>query len=186
MALADAFRRLPLVPRVEVCVQETDGNRFDAVRDEQVDLTVERLEVERDEHRSVACETLRHLAPEVARHERRRWPVEDVVQLGPRAATEREDVAEAGRRDEPDSRTSLLKDGVDADGRAVKEKVELRPDRPGVAPAREELVHERLAPGRLLLDYELTGLLVEEDEVDERATDVDRTTVHQASSNACG
>ena len=34
-------------------------------------------------------------------------------------------------------------------------------DRQSLQPG-EELVHERLARGRLLLDYELTGLLVEE------------------------
>ena len=186
MTLPDAFRRQPLVPWVEVCVEEADRDRLDSLGHEQVDLAVERVEVERHEHRPVACEPLRHFAPEIPRDERCRRPVEDVVQLGPRAAAEREDVAEAGRGDEADPCTALLKDGVDTDGRAVEEEVELRqPDRQSLQPG-EELVHERLAPGRLLLDYELTGLLVEEDEVDERATDVDRTTVHQASLNACG
>ena len=68
----------------------------------------------------------------------------------------------------------------------MEEQVELRrADGQSFQPG-EELVHERLAAGGLFLHHERAALLVEENEVDERSTDVDRATVHQASSNACG
>ena len=154
MALPGAFRRLPLVPRIAVCVQEADRHRLDTLADEQVDLAVERLQVERHEHRPVACKPLRHLAPQVPGHERRRRAIEDVVQLGSRPAAEREDVAEACRGHEADSGASLLEDGVDTDRRAMEEQVELRrADGEAFQPS-EELVHERLAAGGLFLHHE--------------------------------
>ena len=116
-----AFGCLALVPRIAVCVQEADRDRLDTLADEQVDLAVERLQVERHEHRPVACEPLRHLAPQVPGHERRRRAIEDVVQLGSRAAAKREDVAEASCGHEADSGAPLLEDGVDTDRRAVEE-----------------------------------------------------------------
>ena len=67
MTLPDACRRQPLVPWVEVCVEEADRDRLDALGHEQVDLAVERVEVERHEHRPVACEPLRHFAAEIPR-----------------------------------------------------------------------------------------------------------------------
>ena len=122
---ADALDGAALVGRVRVRVQEAHGNRLDAVPQEQLELAVDLVERERLELRSVRGRSLGHLAPEVARHQRLGRRVEEVVDLGARAAADREDVAEAARRQQPDPDAALLEHGVDRDRRPVEEAADL-------------------------------------------------------------
>ena len=119
-----------------------------------------------------AARPLGHLAPEVARHERLGRRVEEVVDLGPRAAADREDVAEAARRQQPTLTprswiTALIATVVPWKRRPISPGATGRRPRPA-----QELLRELRRGRGLLLDRERAGRLVEQRKVDERSADV--------------
>ena len=113
-----------LVRRVGVGMEEAHRDRLDAARDE---LARERWRSSagssRRERLAGRGHALGHLEGEVARHQRARAMEEQVERVGPVAAAERVDVAEARRGDERGPGAAALQHGVDRDGRAVQQLV---------------------------------------------------------------
>ena len=99
--LADAREHRLLVRRVGVGVEEADRDRLDALGAEVVE-DLGQAARGRAARRSapVVRQAARHLAPQVARHERRRLYVVEVEVVGPVAARDLERVAEALGRDQ--------------------------------------------------------------------------------------
>ena len=128
-------------------------------------------QVERLELLAQVAEPATHLAPQPPRHERCRRLPEEVVDVGAVAAPDLQHVAEPRGRDQPDPGALLLEDRVDGDRAAVDEPGQRLPaDQPLVA--REQALRDLVAEGRLLVDADLPGALVEQHEVDERPADV--------------
>ena len=178
--LAHALEHRLLVARVGVGVEQADRDRLDALGLEVVDdRRAAPLRSSGCALAAVVREPARHLAPQVARHERRRLHVVEVEVVGPVAARDLERVAEALGRDQRRLDALALGDRVDHERRAVREEA----DRPslGDAALRDHVEHAALEVGRRRVglrgqDLLPAGLGVgrEGDEVGERPADVRR------------
>ena len=164
-----------LVRGIRVRMQERNGHAGDAVLLEDRDRFLDRVLLERRVHAAVGIHPLGHRNAPVARHERRRMLPEQVVRIVAVAAAHLEDVAEALRREQADDGARPRQERVEPDGRAVEEVLG-RSDTvlwdcslDGV----EDAVLRGSRRRRLLADADLAGLVVIEDEVGERAADVD-------------
>ena len=176
-----------LVRRVEVRVKQADGDRLDACGLQLADPLAHLVVVERDEHVAVRDgDALLHGQAVAALDERARLPGQlllerEVVRLlVPRDV---EDVAHPVRRDQPDLRARVREHDVGRDGRAVEEVVDLGERDAGLAAeivdALDRPARRVVRRGRDLVDGDPTRLLVDEDQVGERAADVDADALHR-------
>jgi hypothetical protein len=157
--------------RVGIGVKETHGNPRHALRLERQQSLARRGLIERHERFAQSIQSLGHLEPQIARHERRRLRVEQVVDLGAVAAAQLEHVAEALGRDQADARALLLHDGVDHGRRAMDDRRQIRQIEPQSLEAFEESLLQ-LPRRRHLLQRNRARRLVEQHQVDERTTHI--------------
>jgi hypothetical protein len=181
--LAQRRRGGELVLAVGVGVHEGDRHRGDALLREDLRRRAHVVELDRRADRAARHQALGHRQPQPARDQRGRRRVEQVVHLRTVAALDLDHVAEAARGEQPDDRPAPLQQRVQADGGAVQEVV--RPPqvlvRDGDADRLEDPALGLGRGRRGLRDPDAARGLVEEDQVGERATDVDTdTAAHDA------
>ena len=180
--LADAL----LVRVVEVRVQEADSNRLDASALEEEHLASHSVFVERRDDLAVGrSHTLGDDAAVAALDERARLPRQVLLQReveGLFVACDVENVAKAFGRDHADLSTLVGQRDIGGDGRAVKQVVDLRQLHAGLgAEACDAFDHAAswvVRGRRNLVDGNLAGLLVNEDEVGKCAANVDSNALH--------
>ena len=138
-SLAQDLRDAPLVRRVEEGEEQAHGDGLDAQPHEAVGDLLDRRLIQRPND-SGGAHALVHLEAATARNDRLGRVVAEAVQVGPRLATEPEEVTEAGGGDERRPREPPLEQRVRRDRRAVDEALN------GVRADAEPLEH--LAGGR--------------------------------------
>ena len=140
----------PLVAPVRVGVQQADGQRLDAVRDQLLDRLAHRRLVDRLDDRAVGADPLGHLAHVARVGERLGLLVDHEAEQRPRRPRlgEVEDVPEPARDDQADERAAPLEHGVRGDGRAVEDRVELGAGRRPPASRRGGCPRSRRPTGR--------------------------------------
>ena len=176
--LADALEHRLLMARVGVGVEQADGDRLDALGLEVLDDRRNAAQVERRALAAVVREPARHLAPQVARHERRRLHVVEVEVVGAIAARDLERVAEALSGDQRRLHALALGDRVDDERGAVREEADVSARDAALRDHVEDAALEvgRRRSGLRGQDLLPAGLGVgrERHEVGERPTDVRR------------
>ena len=118
--LADRLARALLVLGVQEGEQEADRDRLDLRLPQRVHGLLQALLVERLEL-ALGAHALAHAEAQLARHERRRPVLLEVVQVRPVLAPDLEHVAEAGRRHQRGARAAPLEQRVGGHGHAVRE-----------------------------------------------------------------
>ena len=175
--LGQQLHRLPLMRRVGVGVQEDDCRRGDALGLQPRCGREHGLFVERNAHAAVDGHPLRHLQAQAARHQGRRLDDADVVELVLALAPDLERVAETLGRDEPgrcalalDQRVAEQRGGVHqpADVGWRNRAFAQQPVDPRHDAARGVVVR-----GQLLAADLAAGLSVVDNDIGERAPDVD-------------
>ena len=183
--LAHDLRHPLLVRRVQEREQEADAHRLDPGLLERPHLLARPHLVERDEHGAVALDPLRNGQPVASPNDRVALPgeilvVREVERL--LVARDVEDVSVALRRDHPDRRPGVLDHDVRRDRRPVEHLVELRRVdarlRGQLADAPDRPERRILRCGRELVHPDHPGLVIDIDQVGERAPDVDTHTFH--------
>ena len=119
--LADA----PLMGRILVGMEECDRDCLDAFAGELARDPPHRILVERNKHHAVAVDPLRHALAQIARNQRLRLVIENIVELRPGLVGDLQHVAEAFRGDQPGFGALALDDGIGGDRRAVNREREL-------------------------------------------------------------
>ena len=127
--------------------------------------------------------TSRRKGPLDQRRRRSEGPVVDF--LAPPAA-DLEHVAETRRRQKSDSGALLLYQCVHADSGAVEQLADILESDTESVDAGDKLGRQLVGDRAFLLDPDLTGLRIEQDEIDEGAADIDgdaiaRSCLHDAS-----
>ena len=174
-----------LVGTARVRVEKRDRDRLDALAGQEADGLPDAGRVQRRQDLPARAEALDHLAPPAARDQRRRALEVDVVEPREAEAPDLEEVAEPCGREEPRPRPAPLEDGVRRDGRAVDQLAEVRG---ADARRRHQLARapdDRLgvvAGGREDLPREGTPVRPDQNQIGERAPDVDSETIaHRVS-----
>jgi hypothetical protein len=176
------------VGRVEEREQEANGDRLDPGLPQSAHLLARSLLVERDEHRAVARDSLGDGQAVPAADDRIPLPrqilvVREVQRL--LVPGDVKDVAVALGRDQADLRAVVLDDDVRRDRRPVEDLLELRRLGPGERGQLADPLHRplrRVLGRRLeLVDEDLTGFVVDVDQVRERAANVDPEAPHAAA-----
>ena len=173
----------PLVNGVHVRVQETDGERGDAPRDEFTHRAAGVGLVERCANRAVGEDALGDLADESPRDQRARLLDLEVVDLVALLATDDQHVAKATRRQKPDAARLALDHDVRAEGGAVDR---LRDVLPGDAGAADQVVQPRetrrgrIRIGREPLACDELAARRLDYQVGERAADVESHPIRHA------
>ena len=174
-----------LVLRVDEREQEADRDRLDAGVLERTHLGASLLLVERHEHGAVLDDSLGHRQPVAPPHDRVPLPrqilvVREVERL--LVPCDVEDVAVALGRDHPHPRAGVLDHDVGGDRRAVEDLFELRRRRLGLlgdlAQALDRSLRRIGRRGRQLVDEDPARLVVDVDEIGERAADVYSEPLH--------
>ena len=173
-------------------MQEADGDGLDARLLEQAHLAADGVLIERRDDLAVwrryalGDDTAVSALDERARLPRQVLLDREVERL--LVARDVEDVAEALGGDQADGRTLMRERDVGGDGRAVQEVVDLRQLDTGLlAEAIDALDHAAcriVGGGRNLVDGDLAGFLVHEDQVGEGAPDVYSDALHGCCSPA--
>ena len=174
--LADDLGGALLVRRVDVGVQEADGDRRDAVPEEPPDGRPQAALVERHEHLAVEGDPLGDLPDPGAGDQRGGLLDLEVVQLVALLPADDQDVAEAARRQEGDVPALPLDDDVRAERRPVHGLDEVGPAEPRAGDQLPEPLHA--CPGRIIrrreaLAGEEAAVVGLEREVGERSADVE-------------
>ena len=176
--LLEECREAPLVRRLGKREEEADGDRDiaplageqagDAVRD-----TLEFLIGERRDDATIRRESLEDTNAVSPGHERLRLGPVEIVWILLVDAADHRNVLEPRRREKEDAASLSLEQRVRTDGRADRH----RGRRGGIDSGRLEGVKDRLCRRRgrrgPFADHELPGLVVEHDEVGERAPGID-------------
>ena len=177
MACGDQCRCPLLVHRVGVGVQEDDGEGRDAVSHQRVDLGEQRRLVQRGLDGTIGADALGDLAPQGARDEGGRHLDEDVVELVLPLARDLQDVAEAVRRDQAGLRALALDQRIGEERRGVDDTADVaRRDAVAfedAADAGDDAPRRVVGGGGFLPDRDARAGGVEDDDVGERATDID-------------
>ena len=171
---------LLLVLRVHVRVDERDGERLDPRVDQVADDLLDLRLVDGDDDVPARVEPLDRLARVRERRGRIGLDHDDPARQRARrlGARQVEDLPEAPGRDQPDAGAFRLEHGVRRDRGAVEEVLQLPDADPGLvadpADASEHALRRIVGRGRRL-DAELRAAVAlgDEEEVGERATDVD-------------
>ena len=146
--LADDLGGAPLVRRVDVGVQEADGDRRDPVPAETPDGLAQAGLVERHEHLAVEGHPLGHLPDPRAGDQRGGLLDEEIVELVALLPADDQDVAEAPGRQEGDVPALSLDDDVRAERGPVHGLDEVGPAEPRAGDQLAEPLHAR--PGRVV------------------------------------
>ena len=171
-------------------MQQADRDRLDAGLLQRPHALAHLVVVELDQHVAVRDgDPLLHRQPVAALDERPRLPrqlllereVERLLVPG-----DVDDVAEAVRRDHPGLRAGMGEHDVGRDGRPVQEVVDVRERDAGLRAQRLDALDDaarRVVRGRRdLVDGDPALLLVDQDQVGERAADVDADALHAPTS----
>ena len=182
---AHKVHRLGLVAGIGVGIEEGDSDRLDIRCADPLHHVSELLAIEW----RLLFATARH-APgdfeaQVARDQRVRPPVHQVVGFGPVAARDLEDVPEALRRDQRRPAARALDDGVDDDGGAVKEVVDVLRVDAGFRGAVEDALRQVFIGGQALDRGRLPRIAVEGDEVRKGPADIDADEAHDCPLPCC-
>ena len=183
-----------LVRRVQVRVQEADRDRLDACLLQRPHSLAHLCVVELDQHVAVGDgDPLLHGQAVAALDERPRLPRQLLLEreverlLVPRDV---DDVAEAVRRDHPGVRAGMGEHDVGRDGRPVQEVVDVRECDTGLRAQRlhalDDAARRVVRRGGNLVDGDPALLLVDQDQVGERAADVDADPLHAPTSCSAG
>ena len=173
-----------LVRRIDVGMQEDDGDRLDAGRRNRIRDDVDRGHGKRHAHIALCVDTLGDFKAQMPRHERFARRGMKIVKVGTIAAADRDDIAKAFGRDQRRAHTLSLGDGVDHRRSAVNEKRYRVGREPGLATLRDRMndaLRRVLRRGQRLADINLAGSLFEGDEVGERAAGVSGNLDHRAA-----
>ena len=174
-----------LVLRIDEREQEADGDSFDAGVLERTHLGASLLLVQRHEHGTVLDDSLGHRQPIAPPHDRVALPrqilvVREVERL--LVPCDVEDVAVALGREHPHPRAGVLDHDVGGDRRPVEDLVQLRRRRLGLRGDVADTLNRPLGGigrrGRQLVDEDPAGLVVDVDEIGERAADVYSEPLH--------
>ncbi len=163
-------------------MQEADRDSLDLLRLEGEHGRFQRRLVERPQRRAFRADALVDLGAALARNQRRGLAHVVVVDGWPGLAPEFQHVAEPLGRQQAGARAPALDDDVGRDGRAMAEIADLRAVDAGIG-------HELPQPGLdglggiarrggHLEEADRAVILVHQDEVGERATDVDTDSHH--------
>ena len=167
-----------LVHGVRVGMQEADRDRLHAVGTEGLDDRRERSKVQGPHFRASVVHPPRQFAAQISRNEGLRFLIVKVEEVGPIAAGDFQCVPESLRRDQSDLRALALGEGVDHDGRAVRQKVDLGKQHAALLQHVEDAAFEVRRGGRCLFRGHMRlaglGIDVESNQVRERSADVDR------------
>ena len=175
-------------------MEQADGDGLDPRVAQLAHAPAHLVFVERDEDVAVRDgHALVDGQPVTALDERPRLPGQfllkrEVVRL--LVARDVEDVAEAVRRQHPDLRTRVGEDDVRRHGRPVQEVVHLGERDAGLraepADALDHAARGVVRGRRNLVDRDPAGFLVDEDQVGERAADVDPDPLHAGAPASAG
>ncbi len=167
-----------LVLRVDVRVEQADGDRLDLLAPKDRGRRAHGVVLERSQHLAGRPEPFGDGHRAVARHERLRLLELRVVQGGPHLAGDLEQVAEPLGRDEAATCDLALDDRVGRDRRRVDDEPDLRRGDAAVLEGAIHRLHEAFGGiGRRrqhLRDRDRARLLVDQRRVGEGAADVDR------------
>ncbi len=143
----EAGQRL-LVDGIAVGVEQGDGDRLHALREQRGDGRPRAGLVERARDLAVGAHALRHLPPQVAGRQRRRRVDEEVVHVIAAFTADLERVPEAGGGEQPGARAFSLDEGVGGQGGAVDEAADASRRRARLLQEAEDALLHRL--GRIL------------------------------------
>ena len=186
--LAHDRRDALLVHRVEEREEQADGDGLDLLGLEAANLRAHLVVIERDEDRAVLVDALVDRQPEAPPHDRLRLPRQVLPEREVHrllVARDVQDVAVALGRDHPDLGAVVLDHDVRRDGGAMEDLVELL----GLDPGHRAQLADALdgADGGVcgrrggLVDDHRARVVVDVDEVGERAADVDSDSTHSIS-----
>ena len=171
-ALPEDVGDLPLVRGVGVAVEEADGDRTDLRRSELIGNRVDGGEVERGDDLALVVAALAHLEAQMPRHEWLLLAEPQVVDVGAIGAADGENVAAPLGGDECGLRAVALGEGIDHHRGAVHEVV----DRLGRDAGFAQGVHDAVGEGRRRRggfgETDLSGGVVEVDQIGECSADV--------------
>ena len=176
-AVPERFRDLALRFREGVGVEQEQGHRFDAGRAQVAGEPVEIRRARTLRHAPVRANPGGRLEHEIARHEGLFLAEREIEGVVEAHAADLENPAVAAGDDEPDPRPAALDDGIDEEGRAVNEELDVVRAHPGPLdergkppPHRERRVARNT---RLLVADDLARQRVRQHEVGERPAHVD-------------
>ena len=189
--LRNDLRHAPLVDRVEVRVDQADGDRLDLFFGQPADVDAQRGLVEIAHDFALRPDPTRRLDRRLQRrhrlglgpHDPRREPARD------QASRDLEDVAIALGHDQPDPRDLVLEHGIGRDRRAVEEQRQFaRPDprrRAHRLRAGDDRFGRIMRRRRHLVAPCAASGIVDHQQVGERAPDIDSKTIAHALSRCC-
>ena len=170
------------VPRIEIGMQEADGDRLDAVaRHRFGERRTQPFEIGRSQHRAVVFDALRHFEAQMARHQRLGKPDAQIEEVVAALEPDIERVAEALAHEHRRRRAFAFDHRIGHQRGAVDDRRQLRDGDPGLgrddADALDHGLRRIGSAGQALMRRDLAHLVVEEREIGERAADVDADAV---------
>jgi hypothetical protein len=182
----------PFVRRVEVRVQEAHRHRLYTGLPQLTDPLANLVLVERNEHHTArSSDPLLHGQPVSSLDKGVCLPGQLAMQgevIGTLVTCDVEDVAEALRRDQAHLGAGMGEDDVRCDGRSVQDAVELSEGYTGalaqISNAGDGPPSRVVRRRGHLFDRDPPGLLVDQDQVGERAADVDADPLHAGTACA--
>ncbi len=177
IARKDPLACRDLMSGVGVSVQECNGDRFDAVRHEALDFSVESGQVQRYDDIPAECHALADFAPQPTLDNRRWLKLGEVVDRSAPPAPHLQNITETGSRDQANLGAALLNESVDPHCRAVEQPDDLGHRYFEAVDTCDELLGEPPGGGILFLDPYLAGVLIQEHKIDKGPSGVDRETV---------
>ena len=154
-------------------MEEADGDSVDPFGLDLLDDRVEILGAQRRLDRPIPPHTLADSVDVAGWDERLRLGVVEIVELLPVPAGNRVDILEAVGRDEEDARATPLEEGVQADGGAVDDELDLARVGDELGQAGDHAFGRVARCAENLASEGAARLLIVDHEVGERATDVD-------------
>ena len=175
--LADDLRDPQLVLGVDEGEQEHHRDGVTPGRAQLLDGLADRSLVQRHQDVALGIDPLGHLEAQLARHQRHRLVVEQVVQAVPARALDFQHVAKPRRRDQPDARALLLGHHIGGDRRGVHQMLDVGEARvhlrQRLQARRDHAVGESRRRRGNLGEQELAGIVVPDGAVGESAPDID-------------
>jgi hypothetical protein len=174
-------RRLALVHRIAIGVQERDRDRLDTVGREGAGRPPHGLAIERNDDIAVAVDPLRDLQTPPPRHERVGKAQEEVVDVVALLGPDFEDVAEPGRAEEAEPGAAPLDQRVRDERRAVQDLADRRERHPRslqqFGEAGERTLGRILRRREAFVEADRRLGRIEQDEIGECPADVEADTV---------
>ena len=176
----------PLMGGVEVGVQQADRDRIDAGLAQRPGVGAHLRLVQRHDDLALGRgDPLPHREPVAPSHQRARLPRQLLLQrevVGLLVAGDVQEVAKALGRDQADLGALVLDGDVGRDGGAVQHQVHRLEADPGLAAERVHAGHHRprriVRRGRHLVERDRACRLVDQNQVRERAADIDPDALH--------